>query len=189
MIGFIDALRMELMHDHTAVSVTTVLPASINTPFFDKSLTRLGVKPRPIPPVYEPSQVAKVILDAAEHPVREVYVGGAGKSLGLFQKVSPGLADRIFSRIGYRSQMTDQPKSDQAPSNLYGHLEGYDRVQGSFSEEAKPISVYTGLSTRPALRWAVMAVLAGVGLTLVTRRRSTPRWMGLATQLTRLLRS
>lgn len=44
MIGFIDALRVELMHDRTPISVTTILPAGINTPFFDKSLTRLGVK-------------------------------------------------------------------------------------------------------------------------------------------------
>lgn len=81
MIGFIDALRVELMHDRTPVTVTTILPAGINTPFFDKSLTRVGVKPCPSPPVYEPGLVAEAILYAAEHPAREIYVGGAGRSI------------------------------------------------------------------------------------------------------------
>lgn len=140
MIGFIDAMRMELMHDRTPVSVTTILPAGINTPFFDKSLTRIGVKPRPSPPIYEPVTVAEAILYAAEHPVREVHVGVAAKFLDFLQRLSPSLADQLLHRISYRAQMTDQPKTDQAPSNLYEHMEGHDQVQGSFSQEARSIS-------------------------------------------------
>jgi hypothetical protein len=135
MIGFIDALRVELMHNRTPVFVTTILPAGINTPFFDKSLTRLDVKPRPSPPVYEPKLVADAILYAAEHPVREVYVGGAGRSIAWMKRPSPGLTDWLLSRFSYRPQLTDQPKSDQSSSNLYEHMEGLDRVQGSFSQE------------------------------------------------------
>lgn len=171
MIGFIDALRVELMHDRTPVSVTTILPAGINTPFFDKSLTRLGVKPRPSPPIYEPEVVARAILHAAEHPVRELYVGGAGKSLEWLHLLSPGLADWLFSRIGYRPQLTNIPKTDQAPHNLYEHLEGYDRVQGTFSEEAKSISMYTGMKRHPGLRWGLVGLLAGAGYILLTRRK------------------
>jgi NAD(P)-dependent dehydrogenase (short-subunit alcohol dehydrogenase family) len=171
MIGFIDALRVELMHDRTPISVTTILPAGINTPFFDKSLTRLGVKPRPSPPVYEAGVVAEAILHAAEHPVREIYVGGAGRSMEWLHRLSPSLADRLFSRLGYRPQMTDQPKTDRDPSNLYEHLEGYDLVQGSFSKEAKPVSLYTGLRTRPGLRWGLLAAMAGIGYAVLSRRR------------------
>jgi NAD(P)-dependent dehydrogenase (short-subunit alcohol dehydrogenase family) len=170
MIGFIDALRVELMHDRTPISVTTILPAGINTPFFDKSRTRLGVKPRPSPPVYEPELVAEAILHAAEHPVREIYVGGAGKALEWLHHLSPNLADRLLSRLGYRPQMTNQPKTDQARHNLYEHVEGYDQAHGSFDKEARAISLYTGLSTRPELRWGLVAVMAGLGYLLVTRR-------------------
>jgi NAD(P)-dependent dehydrogenase (short-subunit alcohol dehydrogenase family) len=171
MIGFIDALRVELMHDRVPISVTTILPAGINTPFFDKSLTRLGVKPRPSPPVYEPVLVANAILYAAEHPVREVYVGGAGRSIAWMQRMAPGLVDRLLSRFGYRPQLTDQHKTDQAPNNLYEHVEGYDRVQGSFSKEARAVSLYTGLRTHPELRWGLLAVLAGMGYALLSRRK------------------
>src|SRR5215213_1129554 len=116
MIGFIDVLRVELMHDRTPVSVTTILPAGINTPFFDKSLSRIGVKPRPSPPVYEPVLVANAVLHAAEHPVREIFVGGAGKSIAWMHSLSPRLTDWLLSRFGYRPQMTDKPKTDQAPT-------------------------------------------------------------------------
>ncbi|HEX5840183.1 MAG TPA: SDR family oxidoreductase [Anaerolineales bacterium] len=171
MIGFIDALRVELMHDGTPISVTTILPAGINTPFFDKSLTRIGVKPRPSPPVYEPSLVAKAVLYAAAHPVREIYVGGAGKSLEWLHRLSPSLADRVFSRVGYEPQKTNQPKTDQAPNNLYKHLEGYDQAQGSFSKEARSVSIYTSLETNPVLRWGLLGALAGAGLVLLSRRK------------------
>jgi len=171
MIGFIDALRVELMHDRTPVSVTTILPAGINTPFFDKSLTRLGVKPRPSPPVYEPVLVAEAILYAAEHPVREIYVGGAGKTFESLQRLSPRLADVLLSRFGYRPQLTDQPKTDQAPHNLYEHLEGHNQAQGSFGDEARSLSLYTDLRLHPGFTWGLLAALAGIGYALLSRRK------------------
>lgn len=172
MIGFIDALRVELMHDRTPVSVTTILPAGINTPFFDKSMTRLGVKPRPSPPIYEPVLVAKAILRAAEHPIREIYVGGAGRSLERLHRLSPNLTDWLLSRFGYRLQMTNQPKTDQDPNNLYHHIPGYDQIQGSFSKESKSLSLYTGMEMHPVIRWGLLGMLTGLGLVLLKGRKS-----------------
>src|SRR5215212_500912 len=171
MIGFIDALRVELMHDQTPIAVTSILPAGINTPFFDKSLTRVGVKPRPSPPVYEPGLVADAILYAAEHPSREIYVGGAVRSLEWLHRLAPNLTDRLLSRFGYRPQLTNAPKTDQAPNNLYEHMEGHDQVFGTFTEEAKPVSLYTGLRTHPALGWGLLAMMAGAGYALLSRRK------------------
>jgi NAD(P)-dependent dehydrogenase (short-subunit alcohol dehydrogenase family) len=172
MIGFIDALRVELMHDRTPISVTTILPAGINTPFFDKTLTRLGVKPRPSPPVYEPVLVAQAILHAAEHPVREIYVGGAGKSMEWLHLISPSLTDWLLSRFGYRPQLTSTPKTDQAANNLYDHVEGYDQVHGTFSKEARSVSLFAGLEMHPGLRWGLLGVLAGMGWVLLRQRKN-----------------
>lgn len=170
MIGFIDALRVELMHDRTPISVTTIMPAGINTPFFDKTRTRLGVKPRPSPPVYEPVLVVNAVLYAAEHPLREIYVGGAGRFMVWMHRLSPSLTDWLVSRFGYRPQLTNQPKTDQAPSNLYHHMDGYDQIQGSFSKEARAVSMYTGLKLHPGLRLGLLGVLAGVGFVLLRRK-------------------
>jgi NAD(P)-dependent dehydrogenase (short-subunit alcohol dehydrogenase family) len=75
--GFLEALRVELKHEGWPISVTQVMPGTINTPFFDQGRTKLGVKPVGIPPIYEPETVANIILYAAEHPARDLVSGGA----------------------------------------------------------------------------------------------------------------
>src|SRR5215211_3855330 len=70
--GFLEALRVELKHEGWPISVTQVMPGTINTPFFDKGRTKLGVKPVGVPPIYEPETVANMILYAAENPVRDL---------------------------------------------------------------------------------------------------------------------
>src|ERR671912_1220185 len=87
--GFLEALRVELKHEGWPISVTQVMPGTINTPFFDKGRTKLGVKPVGIPPIYEPETVANIILYAAEHPARDLVSGGAAKALILNQRLSP----------------------------------------------------------------------------------------------------
>src|SRR5215203_627771 len=52
--GFLEALRVELKHEGWPIGVTQLLPATINTPFFDKARTKLGVKPVAPPPIYQP---------------------------------------------------------------------------------------------------------------------------------------
>jgi NAD(P)-dependent dehydrogenase (short-subunit alcohol dehydrogenase family) len=43
--GFLEALRVELRHEGWPISATQVMSGTINTPFFDKGRTKLGVKP------------------------------------------------------------------------------------------------------------------------------------------------
>lgn len=169
MVGFLDALRMELQHEGIPISVTNVKPSGINTPLYDKALTRLGVKPRPVPPLYEPETAARAIVHAAESPVRDIAIGGAGKVLALSQRLSPKLADSVLMQIAFEGQRTDQPKSSDAPHNLYQHLDGFDRVRGNFSEEAKEVSLYTRLVTNPVMKWGVAAFLAA-GVILISGR-------------------
>lgn len=43
--GFLESLHVEMEHEGLPISVTNVMPATINTPLFDKVRTKLGVKP------------------------------------------------------------------------------------------------------------------------------------------------
>jgi short-subunit dehydrogenase len=92
-----------------------MMPATINTPFFDKARTRLGVKPVAPPPVYQPRIVADAILHAAEHRVRDFVVGGAAKALLISQAVSPRLVDALMKKIGFGSttQTNRSPRKRQ----------------------------------------------------------------------------
>ena len=130
MTGMIEALRLELERENVPISVSEILPASINTPFFDKARTKLGVKPTGVPPMYDPKAVSDAILHAAQHPLREFVVGGAGKLLKWTQEISPGLADRFLMKVAFEGQKTTEQKSASAPDNLYGPLPQYSSVEG-----------------------------------------------------------
>ena len=139
--GFLEATRVELQHEGVPISVTEIMPSTINTPFFNKARTKLGVKPMGIPPIYQPGIVADAILYAAENPVPEIIVGGAGKAIILADKISPRLGDTFMLLAGFKGQRTNEPKSEQAPDNLFHPLEGYDKVKGDFSDRARQTSI------------------------------------------------
>lgn len=131
--GFLESLRVELQHDGVPVAVTEIQPAVIDTPFFEHARTRLGVRPSAPPPVYPPEKVADAILRAAEHPKREVVVGGAGKAQLLTQRLSPRIMD-AFSRVAmFRLQRSRDPKSPDDTDGLYRPVEGDDRRRGPVS--------------------------------------------------------
>ena len=69
-LGYTDALRMELEHDKLPITITLVKPASINTPFVEHARTYMPGAPALPPPVYAPEVVAKAILRCAERRVR-----------------------------------------------------------------------------------------------------------------------
>ena len=99
------------------------------------------MKPQPTPPIYQPSLVAKAIVEAAEHPKREVVVGDAGKIILLAQRISPGLVDAYMERNGFDSQYTKEPKSENAPDNLFDPISDYDKIEGDFSDQARSWSL------------------------------------------------
>lgn len=139
--GFLEALRVELMHEKLSISVTNVMPASINTPLFNKARTKLGVKPVGVPPLYQPSLVAKAIVEAAENPKRDVVVGDAGKAILLAQRISPALVDAYMRATAFNGQRTNEPKSESAPDNLFDPIPGYDKIEGDFSDQARSWSL------------------------------------------------
>lgn len=168
--GFLDALRVELLHEGASISVTEVLPSSINTPFFDKARTKTGVKPVGIPPLYQPETVAAAILYAAANPIPEIIVGGAGKGLILGEKFAPRAVDAMLARIGFEGQRTPEPKSADAPDNMSRSLEGAaSRVRGEFDGRAFERSAYTWLATHPLAKAALTATVAGVAALFLSR--------------------
>lgn len=159
--GWLDALRIELKHDDIPVSVTNIMPATINTPFFSSARTKLGVKPAAPPPIYHPSTVADQILYAAEHPVRDMVAGGAGKAMIQMQKISPLTMDKLLLWVGFKSQQTDQPKSVNAPNNLYTPEDRDNRVEGDFGHLTFKRSLYNWLGRHPYLRRALFGSALG----------------------------
>lgn len=171
MIGFLDALRMELMEAKIPISVTNVMPSGINTPLFNHARTKLGVKPMPVPPIYQPSAVADVILHAAQHPTRDIYAGGAGRMIAAFQKLSPTLVDKISIKSAFKAQMTSEPKGVDAPDNLFEPLQSHGRVGGDFFAQAKAKSLNNWLETHPSANRVLKgALIGGLAMWLIRRK-------------------
>jgi len=157
--GLLESLRVELQHEGIPISVTSVKPAVINTPFYNKVRTKLGVKPTGIPPYYQPSLVTEAILYVAEHPTRDFIVGDIGKVLDVLQRVSPELVDYLLLLTGFAGQRTNEPKSEDAPDNVFAPIPGYDRVEGDFGNLTIP-SFSDWLDKNPPLKWGALAVAA-----------------------------
>lgn len=101
-----------------SVSVCTVLPAAIDTPFFGHAANHSGRGLRPPPPVYRPSTVAGTIVRLLERPRREAYAGGAARALAAQWTVLPALAEWALTWYGKRFQFTGSPAPDTS-GNLY----------------------------------------------------------------------
>jgi NAD(P)-dependent dehydrogenase (short-subunit alcohol dehydrogenase family) len=136
--GFLDALRLELQHQGYHINVANILPSVINTPFYNKGKTKLGVKPTGLPPYYQPDIVSQAILHAAVHPTRDAIVGDVGRVLDIFQRLSPQLVDAVLLLIAFQGQKTHDIKGENAPNNLYEPTHDYDTVQGDFGKLAIP---------------------------------------------------
>lgn len=167
--AFTESLRMELEEEGAPISVTLVKPGSIDTPLFDKARTYLGVEPQPVPPVYAPEIAARAILHCAQHPTRDVLIGGLGKMLS-WSRSAPRLTDRYMERSTFESQMTDEIAGFR-PDNLYAPVAWDGGERGSnWTGRTKRTSAYTMAALHPRVRRAaVFGAGALIGTWLMRR--------------------
>ena len=168
--GFTEALRLELARERSGVQVTLILPSSTNTPLFTHARSKMGTKPQPIPPIYEPRVMAETILFAAEHPRRDLVAGGAGKALILARRLSPALLDWYMLRgdSGVKQQQSGRP--DDGRDNFYAPLEGPGSTTGDFGDRSHSTSPFTRLiELYPGRQRALVAALLAGALTRARR--------------------
>ncbi len=114
------------------------------------------------PPVYAPDLVANAILHAAEHPQREVPVGGASKMFSMGAALSPRLMDLYQEATSFRQQKTDQPARRNRDGSLY--QPSHDLAE----RMALPRHVFESSTYNAARRHPMLtgAALVGAGLAL-----------------------
>jgi len=166
--GYIDSLRLELIHENAPVSVTLIQPSGINTPFGEHALNRMDGRTQVPPPVYSPDIVAKAICRAAEHPTRDMIVGGAGRAMTLFSRLFPDLADQVFARAFFVTAL-DKTKPKRRDDSGFDRGGGKGEVYGE--QSMRRTSLYTMLRSNPLTAMAGLALAAGtIGLAMQRRR-------------------
>lgn len=128
--AFYDVLRLELVEEGSPIAVTTILPASIDTPFFEHARSHLPQQPKPPGPVYAAEAVATAIVRAAERPTREIPVGGSTMGFLLGQRLSPALTDAVMSVGGLLSRAQQSDRPDDGQDNLDAPMPGTGRTGG-----------------------------------------------------------
>ena len=171
--GFTDAVRTELIHDGSAIRMVMVHLPAVNTPQFDWALNKLGKRPQPVPPIFQPEVPARAIVEAALNPDRrEVWVGMPTVMTILANKLVPGLLDRYLARTGYSGQLTDEPVPSDAPANLFKTADGDYGAHGRFDSRARDVS-YQAVASRH--RGALTLGLLGLGCLGLTALLTRPR--------------
>lgn len=165
--GFTDALRMELEEEGAPISVTLIKPSAIDTPYFKHAKNYMDVQPKPPAPVYAPEVVANAVLRAAEHPVRDITIGGGGRFISALGTALPRLTDFYMERAMFKSQRSDLP-AEGMPGNLYGPAGQENLERGEYQGHVMRSSVYTQAALSPARALLV----AGLGLAVFAGLRS-----------------
>ena len=168
--GFVDSLRCELLAEGSNVRLTTVHLPALNTPQFSWVRSRLPRHPQPVPPIYQPEVAARAIVWAADHPRREVLVGGSTVGTVVANKVVPGLLERYVARTGYDGQQTAQAAEGDRPDNLWEPVEGEWAARGVFGDQARDHSLQLELSLRRHAVAGLAAAAVTLGGFLLARR-------------------
>jgi short-subunit dehydrogenase len=166
-MGYTDALRMELEHDRVPISITLVKPSSIDTPFLDHARNYMEEAPNFPPPVYDPDVVAEAILKCAERPMREITVGGGGRFLTAMGRVAPRTMDRYMERAMFRQQQDPERSPDRPDSLFVPARDGL--AHGPYSGHVMKSSAYTTAVMSDVAR-VLPYVAAGVALAAGVRR-------------------
>jgi short-subunit dehydrogenase len=156
--GFTDSLRMELEMDHAPVCVTLIKPDGMDTPYPEHARNKMA-RPARVPPiVYDPRLVAKAICFAAEHPKREMTVGGGGVVLEKMGNIMPRTMDRILeSFFGESTQSTDIPPNAGAADNLF-EPRSDGRIDGNKDHYVRRQSLALEAQMHP---WMAAAIAGG----------------------------
>ncbi len=172
--GFTNALRMELMRDQAPVTVSLVKPGAIDTPYNRHARNLTGQAVQNPQPVYATHVVADTILYCAEHPIREITVGGGGRLIASFYSALPGVAEPLFARFA-PSLMRDRGSAWQPDEDGL-----YEPSDDGLDEEVyypmvRQFSALAEVRKHPGIAAGVVAILAGVGLaTLILNQRTGP---------------
>jgi len=162
LVGFLDSLRCELIHDRSQIHLTMVHLPAMNTPQFGWVKSRLPNKAQPVPPIYQPEVAARAIYAAAHRKRRSIQVGMSTVGAILGNKLIPGTLDHYLGRTGYAAQQTDEQRPADQPVNLWQPVPGDWGAHGAFAARSRQRSLQSWLNLhRTPLALAGAALLAG----------------------------
>jgi hypothetical protein len=111
------------------ISVSTVLPYTVDTPHFQDAANAMGKRVHALPPVQEPERVARAIVLAAITPRRQLYVPRYVAAGVALHWLWPGATERLLQRALRTFHLVgQQPVTD---GNLFTPANAVATVHGN----------------------------------------------------------
>ena len=155
--GFTESVTTELIHNGSAVKISTVDMPALNTIQFNWVKSQLPHHPQPVPPIFQPEVGALAVSRVVKTRRRVTWVGEMTYVTVIGNRIAAPFADWYLARTGYSGQQSAETKEPMLPTNLYAPVAGDRGARGLFSDQAS--------SGSPAT-WAIdhrRAVVAGAG--------------------------
>jgi short-subunit dehydrogenase len=177
--GFTNALRMELLQaankGGAAISLSLVKPAAVDSLYDRHARNMAGYAAQSPQPVYATHVVADAILWCAQHPTREITVGGGGRLIAAFYSALPGIAEPLFARFA--------PVLERDRGSAYEPYEDglYSASDDGLDEEVyypmvRQFSVLAEARKHPGITAGTVALVATAAIaTVLLMQRSGPR--------------
>jgi NAD(P)-dependent dehydrogenase (short-subunit alcohol dehydrogenase family) len=157
--GFNDALRSELLHEHSDIVISMIHLPAVNTPQFDWARVHIGHTPRPMGRPIQPEVVADAVFRVAQGRAREYWLGWPTVITILANTIAPVLLDRYLARKAIAGQQTAELVAPGRKDNLDHPITPLHRIHGSF--DATSLS-HAPLITGETARAATVAIGAAV---------------------------
>lgn len=169
--GLSESLRQEV-RDVKHIHVSTIMPASIDTPIFQHAANFTGRTIKPLNPVSSAEEVANAIVACAEHPRREVIVGKSGHRLVILRRLLPALTEWQAAAQVEHDHFTDQPASTSA-GNLFSTHDTWTGISGEWPITSRQSAI-------PAIAAGLTSLTLGAAgwYWLQSRRPETLQWLG-----------
>lgn len=130
--GFTDALRTELLHEGSGITVSMVDLPAVNTPQFDWARAHTRNSPRPMGQPIQPEVVADAVFRVAGRSAREYWLGWQTLMTILGNTIAPAWLDRYLAQKAVAGQQTNTPLAPGREDNLNHPITRLHRTRGSF---------------------------------------------------------
>ncbi len=172
--GLSTAIRQELEADGLdRIHVCTIMPTSMDTPFFEHAGQHTGHPNRPATPVYDPSLVVDAIIRVSLEPEPEVMVGRSAKVAGLFGKVAPLLLERLMAAKMRRRVYGHSERERQHTGSVYEPMEEGRGLRGGWLDEEGNVREPDERPEKKSHVGTVVTIVGSLGIIgyALTRRR------------------
>ncbi|MBC7659535.1 MAG: SDR family oxidoreductase [Chitinophagaceae bacterium] len=175
LLGFMEALRGELIHD-TNIHVCDIYPYFVNTPGFRHAGNYMGVTLKPLPLTIESEVVAQAVFALAQSPRAQTTLGWPTYAARVAYTLFPGLTRSLTGQF-LRAYFQTAVPSPQTEGTIFESKREIGRSSGTPSAVAH-LPALKPLVSKPMILGAAGLAAVGLGVFLATRSKSRAKLSG-----------